>query len=59
MIRIYWDWLQSRLHAPERGEDGLTTVEYVVMGAVVVVGVATVAAILVTKLISKANSINL
>ncbi|MGH8983552.1 MAG: Flp family type IVb pilin [Acidimicrobiia bacterium] len=59
MIRIYWDWFRSHLHRPDQREEGLTTVEYVVLGAVIVVGVATVASILVAKLISKANSINL
>lgn len=59
MLRIYWDWFRSHLYTLDQREEGLTTVEYVVLGAVIVVGVATVASILVAKLISKANSINL
>lgn len=59
MLEMYWEWLRSRLGGLGDREAGLTTVEYVVMGAILVVGVATVATILVAKLTNKANSINL
>jgi Flp pilus assembly pilin Flp len=59
MLQIYWEWLRARLGALDDREAGLTSVEYVVLGAILVVGVATVAAILVAKLTDKANGINL
>lgn len=59
MIQVAWGWFRTRLASRQRDERGLTTVEYVVLGAVLVVGVATVGAILVAKLTNKVNSINL